>query len=71
MSSQVPDAANMRRFRRARFSALRWLLSKTQTGRAVLWNEWLNGMELQKQIARDNAELDAEEFEGGYPWPNL
>ncbi len=24
-----------------------------------------------REWARLNAELDAEEFEGGYPWPNL
>jgi hypothetical protein len=47
----------MRWFRRGRFLALRWLLSKTHTGRAVLWNEWLNGQEFERKIQRFDSEF--------------
>ena len=37
--------------RRKRYAALHWLLAHTQTGRAILWNEWLNGRDWAKQQA--------------------
>lgn len=39
-----------RRVRRARFNVVYWLLAHTQTGRAVLWIEWIKGQEFQRKV---------------------